>query len=52
MLAEKRKHSEELKKLKTESRELNIHRYNIEEILSINTEAKIEKNRESAVQKT
>ncbi len=52
VLAEKRKYSEELKKLKSESRELSIHRYNIEEILGINQEAEIEKNRESAVQKT
>lgn len=51
VLSEKRKISEELKKLKAESRELNIHRYNIEEILGINTEAEIEKSRESAVQK-
>ncbi len=51
VLAEKRKHGEELKKLKAENRELNIHRYNIEEILGINTEAEIEKNKESAVQK-
>ena len=52
VLAKKRKHSEELKKLKFDSRELNIHRYNIEEILGINQEAEIEKNRESSVQKT
>ena len=51
VLSEKRKLNEELKKLKAESRELNIHRYNIEEIIGINTEAEIEKNRESAVQK-
>lgn len=52
VLAEKRKHGEELKKLKAESRELNIHRYNIEEILGIDGETEIEKNRDSVVQKT
>ena len=51
VLSEKRKISEELKKLKSESRELHIHRYNIEEILGINAEAEIDKSRESAVQK-
>ena len=51
VLSEKRKISEELKKLKFESRELNIHKYNIEEILGVDSETEIEKNRESAVQK-
>ena len=49
VLSEKRKRSEKLKTLKAERRELNIHRYNIEEILGVDSETEIEKNRESAV---
>ena len=50
-LANKRKCNEELKKIKKESRELKIHKYNIEEILGISTEVEIEQNKEKAVHK-
>ena len=47
VLSEKRKRSEELKTLKAERRELNIHRYNIGKILGFDSETEIKKNRDS-----